>query len=81
MTPPSPTSSTHRPRVAAHIEVPTVAGDIAAILRGLADHGGDRVDHTDWIAELRAAENAELATEAPLLAADTDSDQADQDLR
>ena len=59
-------------RVAAHIEVPTVAGDIATILRELADHGGDRVDHTDWIAELRAAENAELATEAPLLAADTD---------
>ena len=59
-------------RVAAHIEVPTVAGDIATILGELADHRGDRVDHTDWIAELRAAENAELATEAPLLAADTD---------
>jgi acetolactate synthase I/II/III large subunit len=59
-------------RSAAHIDVVTVAGDIAATMRGLADFSGDRVDHTAWIAELRAAEHVEVAAEAPLLAADTD---------
>jgi acetolactate synthase I/II/III large subunit len=59
-------------RAAGHVDVPTVAGDIAATLRGLADHVGSRVDHGDWIAELRAAEEAEIASEAPLLAADSD---------
>ncbi len=59
-------------QVAGHVEVPTVVGDIAATLRGLADHTGDRVDHTGWLAELREAENAAAATEAPLLAADSD---------
>lgn len=59
-------------RAAAHVDVTTVAGDIAATLRGLAEHTGDRVDHAGWVAELRAAEEAEIATEAPLLAADTD---------
>ena len=43
-------------RTAAHVEVPTVAGDIAATLRGLAEYTGDRLDHTEWIAELRDAE-------------------------
>ena len=35
----------------------------APILRALADHGGDRVDHEPWIAELRDAETA--AARAP----------------
>jgi acetolactate synthase-1/2/3 large subunit len=57
---------------ARHIAVTTVAGDIATTLRGLAEHNGERIDHTAWIAELRAAERAEAAGEAPLLAADSD---------
>ena len=60
-------------RVAGHVDVPTVVGDIAAVLRGLADHVGDRVDHAGWVAELRAAEDVEVAAEAPLLAADSDA--------
>jgi acetolactate synthase-1/2/3 large subunit len=59
-------------RAAAHVEVPTVAGDIAATLRGLAEYSGDRRDHTAWIAELRDAERAQAAAEIPLLAADDD---------
>jgi acetolactate synthase-1/2/3 large subunit len=59
-------------RTAAHVEVPTVAGDIAATLRGLADYAGDRRDHTGWIAELRDAERAQAEVEGPLLAAGDD---------
>jgi acetolactate synthase-1/2/3 large subunit len=54
---------------AVHVDVLTVVGDIAATLRGLAEHGGHRPDHESWIAELRAAEEAARAAEAPLLAA------------
>ena len=54
---------------AAHVDVLTVAGDIAATLRGLAEHGGTRPDHEAWIGELRAAEEAARAAEAPLLEA------------
>jgi acetolactate synthase-1/2/3 large subunit len=59
-------------QVAGHVDVPTVVGDIAATLRGLADHTGDRIDHTGWLAELRDAEQAAAEGEAPLLAADDD---------
>ena len=59
-------------RTAGHVEVPTVAGDIALTLRGLAEYSGDRVDHTGWLAELRDAEDAQVAAEAPLLAASDD---------
>lgn len=59
-------------QVAGHVEAPTVVGDIARTLRGLADHTGDRVDHSGWMTELRAAEDAAVAAEAPLLAADSD---------
>jgi acetolactate synthase-1/2/3 large subunit len=55
--------------VAGHVDVLTVAGDIAATLRGLADHGGERADHEGWIAELAAAEAAARTAEAPLLGA------------
>jgi acetolactate synthase-1/2/3 large subunit len=68
-------------RAAGHVDVPTVAGDIATILRGLADHAGDRVDHTGWIDELRAAEESEVAAEAPLLVCRHRSDQAHPHLR
>jgi acetolactate synthase-1/2/3 large subunit len=54
---------------AAHADVLTVAGDIAATLRGLAAHGGRRPGHEPWITELRAAEEAARAAEAPLLEA------------
>jgi acetolactate synthase-1/2/3 large subunit len=54
---------------AAHVGVPTVVGDIAATLRGLADSSPPRRDHEEWITELRAAEEMARADEAPLLAA------------
>jgi acetolactate synthase-1/2/3 large subunit len=57
---------------AAHVDVPTVAGDLAAILRGLATHDGGGADHTPWIDELQAAEAAAREAEAPLLAAAED---------
>jgi acetolactate synthase-1/2/3 large subunit len=57
---------------AAHVDVPTVVGDIAATLRGLAEFAGDRVDHGAWLEELRDAEAAARAAEEPLLAADDD---------
>jgi acetolactate synthase-1/2/3 large subunit len=59
-------------QVAGHVDVPTVVGNIAGTLRGLADHVGDRVDHAAWLDELRAAEQAATAAELPLLAADDD---------
>jgi len=59
-------------QTAGHVDVPTVAGDIGATLRGLAEHGGPHTDHGGWIAELRAAEVAARADEASLLAADAD---------
>jgi acetolactate synthase-1/2/3 large subunit len=55
---------------AAHVSVPTVAGDTKLVLRALADFTGQRRDHEDWIAELSAAERAGIAADAPLLAAD-----------
>jgi acetolactate synthase-1/2/3 large subunit len=57
---------------APHISVPTVVGDLAAVLAGLADHPGDRVDHADWIAELRAAEVSAADGERTLMDADDD---------
>ncbi len=59
-------------QVAGHIDVPTVVGGIALTLGGLAHHTGERLDHSGWLAELRAAEDAAVAVEAPLLAADSD---------
>lgn len=48
------------------------AGDLRRILAALADHRGDRVDHEEWIAGLRAAEDAGAARDAEAMAADTD---------
>jgi acetolactate synthase-1/2/3 large subunit len=56
---------------AEHVDVLTVAGDMGLVLGGLAAHTGARVDHADWVAELRAAEEASRATDAVLLAADS----------
>lgn len=53
---------------------PTVApaGDLRLILSALADHSGDRADHTDWIADLRAAEDAARQRYDEEMTADTD---------
>ncbi|MEM8619992.1 MAG: acetolactate synthase [Actinomycetota bacterium] len=58
--------------VADHVDVLTVAGDIAVVLGTLAEWMGARVDHTVWIAELRAAEEAAAERDMALLDADTD---------
>lgn len=57
---------------AGHVDVLTVAGDIASTLRALADHTGDRTDHEVWITELGDAERAARAAEDPLLGAGDD---------
>ncbi len=54
-------------QVATHLDVATVVGDIGQVLRALADHTGPRVDHDEWIAELRAAESAGRAADQVLL--------------
>ena len=54
---------------AGHVEVRTVVGNITATLTGLADHAGDRIDHSDWIAELRDAESRAAAGEVALMEA------------
>ena len=48
------------------------AGDLTAILTGLADHTGSRADHEPWIARLRDAESAGAAADEPLLSAASD---------
>ena len=57
---------------AAHVDVLTVVGDLRQTLAGLAEFAGDRVDHTDWITELREAESRAAANEVALMAADDD---------
>ena len=57
---------------AGHVDVLTVAGDITATLAGLAGHTGERVDHTDWIAELRDVESRAADGEVALMQADDD---------
>lgn len=56
---------------AGHVDVPTAAGDLVSVLRGFAEHRGERRDHEAWIAELRDAERRGAAADAELLAADT----------
>jgi acetolactate synthase-1/2/3 large subunit len=48
------------------------AGDLRAILGGLADYVGDREDHAEWIDMLRAAEQKAKARDAEAMTADTD---------
>jgi len=57
---------------AAHVDVLTVAGDITTTLAGLADHVGERVDHADWISELRDVETRAAAGEIALMEAADD---------
>jgi acetolactate synthase-1/2/3 large subunit len=48
------------------------AGDLRLALSGLADHGGDREDHDEWLDTLRGVERAAAARHAEEMAADTD---------
>src|SRR5437588_2335609 len=58
---------------ASHVEpAASPAGDIGAILDGLAAYGGSRVDHEEWIGQLRAEEDA--AREAEKVELDSDAD-------
>lgn len=58
---------------AQHVSVAvSPAGDLRAILSGLAAYAGDRVDHTDWVATLRAAEQAQAAKHELEMQADTE---------
>ncbi len=57
---------------AGHVDVLTVVGDLRQTLAGLAGYGGDRVDHTGWIAELREAELHAAAGEVALMEAEGD---------
>jgi acetolactate synthase-1/2/3 large subunit len=52
---------------AAHVDVPTVAGDARLVLTTLAQYEGQRVDHAGWLAELRDAESAAAAKDRELL--------------
>ena len=56
---------------AAHVDVPTVVGDLREVLSALADWSGDRIDHSSWIARLRAAESASAAADDDLLSVET----------
>jgi acetolactate synthase-1/2/3 large subunit len=57
---------------AAHVELPTVAGDLTAVFDGLAAHGGPRVDHDAWIAMVTATEQRNAASDTALLNAASD---------
>ncbi|GAA1813543.1 acetolactate synthase [Planosporangium flavigriseum] len=58
---------------AAHVSpAASPAGDLRLILSNLADYAGVRADHEDWVATLRAAEDAAKAKEVDALEADTD---------
>ncbi|MER7165471.1 acetolactate synthase [Micromonospora sp. NPDC000207] len=48
------------------------AGDLRLVLTAFADHPGNRVDHADWIAQLRTVEEAAKARDAEAMSADTD---------
>jgi acetolactate synthase-1/2/3 large subunit len=54
---------------AVHVDLPTVAGDLTAVLDGLAAHRGPQVDHDAWIARVTDAEQRNAATDAALLSA------------
>jgi thiamine pyrophosphate-dependent acetolactate synthase large subunit-like protein len=56
-------------QVAHHVDVTTVVGDIAQVLRSLGDYHGSQIGHDDWITELRTAESAGRVADQVLLAA------------
>jgi acetolactate synthase I/II/III large subunit len=58
---------------AAHVTpAASPAGDLRLILSEIAAYTGDRVDHTDWIAQLRTVEDAAKAKDAEAMLADSD---------
>ncbi|MEU4221279.1 acetolactate synthase [Actinoplanes sp. NPDC026623] len=58
---------------AGHVETAvSPAGDLRLILAALADYPGRRAGHGDWIAGLRAAEDAGRARDAEAMAAESD---------
>ncbi|MFZ9627931.1 MAG: acetolactate synthase [Ilumatobacteraceae bacterium] len=56
---------------AAHIDVPTAAGDSNLVLRAFAEYSGPRADREAWIRELRDAEERGRAADRELLDADS----------
>jgi acetolactate synthase-1/2/3 large subunit len=59
-------------QTAEHVDVPTVVGDIAATLSGLARWSSDRVNHDSWIERLTEAEREIAVRDEAWLAADSD---------
>jgi thiamine pyrophosphate-dependent acetolactate synthase large subunit-like protein len=58
---------------ASHVETAvSPAGDLRRILSAIAEYSGSRADHAEWVAGLRAAEDAGRARDAEAMAADTD---------
>lgn len=58
---------------AGHVETAvSPAGDLRLILSALADYSGSRADHSEWVAGLRAAEDAGKARDAEAMAAESD---------
>ncbi|MEU7821174.1 acetolactate synthase [Catellatospora sp. NPDC049133] len=58
---------------AGHVTVAvSPAGDLRTILTGLAAYAGERVDHEDWVATLRDAEQAQAAKHELEMQADTE---------
>jgi acetolactate synthase-1/2/3 large subunit len=58
---------------ASHVDTAvSPAGDLRRILTALAEHAGDRRDHTEWVEGLRSAEDAGKARDAEAMAAETD---------
>jgi acetolactate synthase-1/2/3 large subunit len=57
---------------AAHIDVTTVVGRLDAVLTGLADGPAPPAGRAEWIAELRAVDDAGAAADGDLLAAGSD---------
>jgi acetolactate synthase-1/2/3 large subunit len=48
------------------------AGDVRLTLSQIASYGGERVDHGEWVQELRAAEDAAKELDAEAMLADSD---------
>ncbi|MEP7201334.1 MAG: acetolactate synthase [Ilumatobacteraceae bacterium] len=56
-------------QAAHHVEVTTVVGDLAEVLRSLGEYSGSPADHDPWIAELRAAETSGRESDQLMLSA------------
>ncbi|MGH3658057.1 MAG: acetolactate synthase [Micromonosporaceae bacterium] len=54
----------------------SLAGDLRAVLEGIADYAGVRADHAEWVAQLSTAEDAADGLDREAFAADTEPIQA-----